>query len=43
MYDLKNNRQLCWDFDGYTRSKDYKYGKTLITLYRKDLSGGAFP
>ncbi len=23
-------------FAGYTRSKDYKYGKTLITLYRKD-------
>ncbi len=21
---------------GFTRSKDYKYGKTLITLYRKD-------
>lgn len=24
------------DFPGYSRSKDYKYGKTLITLYRKD-------
>ena len=24
------------DFDGYSRSKDYKYGKTLVTLYRKD-------
>ena len=24
------------DFPGYTRSKDYKYGKTLITIYRKD-------
>ncbi len=23
-------------FPGYTRSKDYKYGKTLLTLYRKD-------
>ena len=26
---------LTADFDGYTRSKDYKYGKTVITLYRK--------
>ena len=25
---------LC-EFDGYNRSKDYKYGKPLITLYRK--------
>ena len=24
-----------WDFDGYTRSKDYKYGKVLLTIYRK--------
>lgn len=24
------------DFPGYTRSKDYKYGRTLITIYRKD-------
>ena len=23
-------------FSGYSRSKDYKYGNTLITLYRKD-------
>ena len=23
------------DFDGYTRSKDYKYGKTLITIFKK--------
>ncbi len=23
-------------FPGFQRSKDYKYGKTLITLYRKD-------
>ena len=29
-------KALDLDFDGYTRSKDYKYGKTLITLYRKD-------
>ena len=24
------------DFPGYSRSKDYKYGNTLVTLYRKD-------
>ena len=23
-------------FEGFTRSKDYKYGSTLLTLYRKD-------
>ena len=29
-------KELPWDFPGYNRSKDYKYGKTLLTLYRKD-------
>ena len=29
-------KDLAWNFDGFTRSRDYKYGKTLITLYRKD-------
>ncbi len=29
-------KELPWSFSGYTRSKDYKYGKTLLTLYRKD-------
>ena len=29
-------KDLPWEFPGYTRSKDYKYGKTLLTLYRKD-------
>ena len=28
-------KELPWDFPGYTRSRDYKYGKTLITIYRK--------
>jgi len=28
-------KELPWDFPGYARSKDYKYGKTLITIYRK--------
>ena len=29
-------KELPWEFDGFTRSRDYKYGKTLITIYRKD-------
>ena len=29
-------KDLPWDFTGYSRSKDYKYGNTLLTLYRKD-------
>lgn len=29
-------KDLPWEYPGYTRSKDYKYGKTLITIYRKD-------
>ena len=29
-------KQLFIDFPGYSRSRDYKYGKTLLTLYRKD-------
>ena len=29
-------KELPWDFPGYTRSRDYKYGKTLLTLYRRE-------
>ena len=29
-------KDLPWEFLGYTRSRDYKYGKTLLTIYRKD-------
>ena len=29
-------KELPWEFSGYTRSKDYKYGKTLLTIYRKE-------
>ena len=29
-------KELPFEFEGFTRSKDYKYGKTLITVYRKD-------
>ena len=28
-------KDLPWDFPGYSRSRDYKYGKTLLTIYRK--------
>jgi len=28
-------KELPWEFDGFIRSKDYKYGKTLLTIYRK--------
>ena len=30
-------KALLWDFPGYSRSKDYKYGKTLITLFHKNV------
>lgn len=29
-------KPLELDINGFTRSKDYKYGKTLLTFYRKD-------
>ena len=28
-------KELPWEFEGFTRSKDYKYGKVLLTVYRK--------
>ena len=28
-------KDLFLEFNGYVRSKDYKYGNTLLTLYRK--------
>ena len=31
-------KELPWNFPGYTRSKDYKYGNTLLTVYRKNES-----
>ena len=30
------NKDLPWELPGFTKSKDYKYGNTLLTLYRKD-------
>jgi len=29
-------KELPFAFEGYSRSRDYKYGKTLLTIYRKD-------
>lgn len=28
-------KELPWELDGFARSRDYKYGKTLLTIYRK--------
>lgn len=28
-------KELPWEFAGFDRSKDYKYGNTLVTIYRK--------
>ncbi len=28
-------KELPWEFPGYERSRDYKYGNTLLTIYRK--------
>jgi 16S rRNA (guanine(966)-N(2))-methyltransferase RsmD len=28
-------KELPWEFAGFTRSRDYKYGNTLLTIYRK--------
>ena len=29
-------KAFSMDFPGYARSKDYKYGRTVLTIYRKD-------
>ena len=29
-------KELLLDLPGYTRSKDYRYGKTILAIYRKD-------
>ena len=28
-------KDLPWEFESFTRSRDYKYGNTLLTVYRK--------
>ena len=30
-----NGKELPWEFPGFDRSRDYKYGNTLVTIYRK--------
>jgi 16S rRNA (guanine(966)-N(2))-methyltransferase RsmD len=34
-------KELPRDFPGYTRSRDYKYGNTVLILYRKETVGEA--
>ncbi len=29
-------KEIVWDLPGFSRSKDYKYGKSLLTLFKKD-------
>ena len=29
-------KELDMTYPGYSRSKDYKYGKTLLTIYRRE-------
>ena len=29
-------KELSLNYDGFTRSRDYKYGNTILTIYRKD-------
>ena len=29
------SKELPWEFEGFSRSRDYKYGKIILTLYRK--------
>ena len=36
VWEYPVGKEFPWEFSGYTRSKDYKYGKTLLTIYRKD-------
>ena len=28
-------KELLWESEGFERSRDYKYGNTLLTIYRK--------
>lgn len=34
-------KELPWEFSGFFRSKDYKYGNTVLTIYRKNAAGEA--
>ena len=35
-------KELPWNFPGFSRSRDYKYGKTLLTIYRKESKESEF-
>ena len=32
-------KELPWEFPGFSRSREYKYGNTLLTIYRKTKEG----
>ncbi|MBQ4641383.1 MAG: 16S rRNA (guanine(966)-N(2))-methyltransferase RsmD [Oscillospiraceae bacterium] len=34
--ECSEEKALTLDFPGYSRSKNYKYGKIILTIYRKD-------
>ncbi len=34
-------KEIPWEFAGYSRCKDYKYGKTALIIYRKNPAGEA--
>ena len=29
-------KEISWELPGFSRSRDYKYGKSLLTLFKKD-------
>ena len=31
------DKELFWEHPGYSRSRDYKYGKILLTIFRKEI------
>ena len=34
--EYPTGKELPWEFAGYSRSKNYKYGNTMLTIFRKD-------
>ena len=39
--ECPSGKELPGEFSGFSRSKDYKYGNTVLTLYRKETVGEA--
>ncbi len=37
--ECPSGKELPWQFAGFSRSKDYKYGNTVLTIYRKIAAG----